>query len=206
MVGYKTRKSNAKGNEIRNTSHELRQKNRGKKVLITDVAIDKVPKVAFKGMSDEIASRVQQAHKDLLRFAKEQNDSNEVACLLDITNGNRTEFIKGDQTSVDILSSAECYHWLRVMPERTVMLLHNHPGQSYFSDRDIIVSLENESIGIMSIVTNQGKIWTIQKNDRYTFKNAREAFKKCITESGGSYRDAVDEFLKGGYNYGIERS
>ena len=149
---------------------------------------------------------MQKVHKELLRFAKEQNDSNEVACLLNLKNGNRTEFIKGDQTSIDILSSAECYHWLRTMPEKSVMLLHNHPGQSYFSDRDIIVFLENESIEAMSIVTNQGKIWTIQKNDRYTFEKAKEAFKKCTITSNGSYSDAVDEFLKNGYNYGVERS
>ena len=193
-------------NAQKRAAYQLRQKNRGKKVFITDIAIDKVPKVTFNGMNQEIADRVQEAHKELLRFAKEQNDSNEVACLLNLTNGDRSEFIKGEQTSIDIQSSAECYHWLRSMPEKAVMLLHNHPGQSYFSDRDIIVFLENESIGTMSIVTNQGKIWTIQKTDRYTFQKAKEAFRECIKASNGSYREAVDEFLKNGYNYGIERS
>ncbi len=193
-------------NAQKRAAYQLRQKNRGKKVFVTDVAIDKVPKIKFKGINDETAGLVQKVHKELLRFAKEQNDSNEVACLLNLKNGNRTEFIKGDQTSIDILSSAECYHWLRAMPEKSVMLLHNHPGQSYFSDRDIIVFLENESIEAMSIVTNQGKIWTIQKNDSYTFEKAKEAFKKSITTSNGSYSDAVDEFLKNGYNYGVERS
>ena len=79
-------------NAQKRAAYALRQKNRGKKVYITDIAVEKVPKVSFGGISDEMAGTVQQAHKDMLRFAKEQNDSNEVAGLLDLNTGERLLF------------------------------------------------------------------------------------------------------------------
>ncbi len=177
-------------------SHILNQKDRGKKVFITDIAIDKVHKVIFNGVSDEIADQVQQAHKKLLRFAKEQNDSNEVSCFLDLTNGMQSEFVKGDQTSIDFEASAECYHWIRTKPEKSLMLLHNHPGQSYFSDRNIATFLLNQSIGAMSIVTNQGKVWVISKGNKYNPKAAYDEFYLCLKQFFSNPDEGIDIFLK----------
>lgn len=88
-----------------------------------------------------------------------------MAGLLDLTTGEHLHFVKGDQTAVDIEADADTYHWLRTRPERSILLLHNHPGQSYFSMNDIQMFLVNDSIGAMSIVTNQGNVWTISKTD-----------------------------------------
>ena len=85
------------------------------------------------------------------------------------------------------------------------MLCHNHPGQSYFSDSDLVLFLEHEAIGTLSIVTNQGKVWTISKTQGYNFKTALSEFKKCILASNGNHDNAIDSFLKNGYNYGVER-
>lgn len=192
-------------NAQKRAAYALRQKNRGQKVAITDIAIQKVPLVAPNGADHQTAFFIQETHKELLRFAQKQNDSNEVACLLDLTTGEKLDFVKGDQISVDIERDAASYHWLRNSPEKSLMLCHNHPGQSYFSDSDLVLFLEHEAIGTISIVTNQGKVWTISKTQGYNFKTAFSEFKKCILASNGNHDNAIDSFLKNGYNYGVER-
>lgn len=192
-------------NAQKRAAYALRQKNRGQKVTITDIAIQKVPLVAPNGADHQTAFFIQETHKELLRFAQKQNDSNEVACLLDLTTGEKLDFVKGDQISVDIERDAASYHWLRNSPEKSLMLCHNHPGQSYFSDSDLVLFLEHEAIGTLSIVTNQGKVWTISKTQGYNFKTAFSEFKKCILTSNGNHDKAIDSFLKNGYNYGVER-
>lgn len=192
-------------NAQKRAAYALRQKNRGQKVAITDIAIQKVPLVAPNGADHRTAFFIQETHKELLRFAQKQNDSNEVACLLDLTTGEKLDFVKGDQISVDIEGDAASYHWLRHSPEKSLMLCHNHPGQSYFSDSDLVLFLEHGAIGTLSIVTNQGKVWTISKTQGYNFKTAFSEFKKCILASNGNHDNAIDSFLKNGYNYGVER-
>ncbi len=72
-------------NAQKRAAYALRQKNRGKKVAITDIAIQKVPLVAPNGANDQTAFFIQETHKELLRFAQKWNDSNEAACLIDLT-------------------------------------------------------------------------------------------------------------------------
>lgn len=193
-------------NAQKRAAYQLRQKNRGQKVFITEQAIQKVPLVAPNGADYQTALFIQETHRDLLRFAQSQNDSNEVACLLDLTANERLPFVKGDQTSIDIEKDAASYHWLRSNPPRSVMLCHNHPGQSYFSLQDVAVFLKNDSIGTMSIVTNQGKVWTISKTAHF---DCTRAFGELLHHQGApenEWDDIIDKFLKNGYTYGIERS
>lgn len=199
------KRSSSESNAAVRSEYTLQQKNRGKKVAITDIAVDKVPKVSFGGISEEMAGTVQQAHKDLLKFSKEQNDSNEVAGLLDLTTGERLPFVKGNNVEVNIEADADSYHWMRTMPERSIMLMHNHPGQSYFSMNDISVFMRYSSIRTMSIVTNQGKVWQISKTSKFNFDEAKASMVRAIAASDGNKDQAIEVFLKECYNYGVER-
>ena len=193
-------------NAQKRAAYALRQKNRGKKVSITDIAIQKVPLVAPNGADHQTAFFIQEAHKELLRFAQTQNNSNEVACLLDLTTGEKLDFVKGDQISVNVEADAASYHWLRTRPPGSVMLCHNHPGQSYFSMNDISVFMHYDAVGTMSIVTNQGKVWTISKTAEFDFAAAKESMSRAIAGSSGNKDRAIEIFLKECYNYGVERS
>ena len=192
-------------NAQKRAAYALRQKNRGKKVSITDIAIQKVPLVAPNGADHQTAFFIQEAHKELLRFAQTQNSSNEVACLLDLTTGEKLDFVKGDQISVNVEADAASYHWLRSKSPKSLMLCHNHPGQSYFSLNDISVFMYYPQIKSLSIVTNQGKVWHITKLDSFDFDEARRTMENAIIKSKGNGDKAVDLFLKECYNYGIER-
>ena len=192
-------------NAQKRAAYALRQKNRGKKVSITDIAIQKVPLVAPNGADHQTAFFIQETHKELLRFAQTQNNSNEVACLLDLTTGEKLDFVKGDQVSVDVEADAASYHWLQSKSPKSLMLCNNHPGQSYFSMNDISVFMYYPQIKSLSIVTNQGKVWHITKLDRFDFDEARRAMENAIIKSKGNGDKAVDLFLKECYNYGVER-
>lgn len=192
-------------NAQKRAAYALRQKNRGKKVPITDIAIQKVPLVAPNGADHQTAFFIQETHKELLRFAQTQNNSNEVACLLDLTTGEKLDFVKGDQVSVNVEADAASYHWLQSKSPKSLMLCHNHPGQSYFSMNDISVFMYYPQIKSLSIVTNQGKVWHITKLDRFDFDEARRAMENAIIKSKGNGDKAVDLFLKECYNYGVER-
>lgn len=192
-------------NAQKRAAYALRQKNRGKKVSITDIAIQKVPLVAPNGADHQTAFFIQETHKELLRFAQTQNNSNEVACLLDLTTGEKLDFVKGDQVSVDVEADAASYHWLQSKSPKSLMLCHNHPGQSYFSMNDISVFMYYPQIKSLSIVTNHGKVWHITKLDRFDFDEARRAMENAIIKSKGNGDKAVDLFLKECYNYGVER-
>ena len=193
-------------NAQKRAAYQLRQKNRGQKVFITDQAIQKVPLVAPNGADHQTALFIQETNRELLKFAQSQNDSNEVACLLDLTASEKLPFVKGDQTSIDIEKDAASYHWLRSKSPRSVMLCHNHPGQSYFSLQDVAVFLQNDSIGTMSIVTNQGKVWTISKTAHFDYDAAFAELRKYRGAAEKEWDDVIDNFLKNGYTYGIGRS
>lgn len=186
-------------------AHKLNQKNRGCKVAITDVAIQKVQKVKIKDFDSKTIETVHSAHRKLLQYAKDNNNSDEVAALLDITTGEQLPFVKGDQVSVNIEADADSYHWLRTKPERSIVLMHNHPGQSYFSMNDLSVFFHYPQLETMTIVTNQGKVWWIKKTDRYNFGALQRTLRNAQQRSGGDIDKLVALFLGECYNYGVER-
>lgn len=185
---------------------ELNQKNRGKKVTITEQAVEKVGLVKPHGLSDRVAVELQSTHKSLLKYAKDENDSNEVACLFDMRTGKRLDFVRGTTDYVDIERDAESYHWLHNMDEYSIMLCHNHPGLSYFSANDVRIFMHYRSIGSMSVVTNLGKVWTITKTDKFDHTLAQSALIELSRTYGNDMDKIIDKFIRRGYNYGIERS
>ena len=85
------------------------------------------------------------------------------------------------------------------------MLMHNHPGQSYFSMNDLSLFMHYDSVGIMSITTNQGKVWYIHKTVQFDIDSARRAAQNAFAEANGNKSKAVEIFLKKCYGYGVER-
>ncbi len=186
-------------------SNELNQKNRGKKVAITDQAIEKVGVVKPHGLADGMENELQKTHKSLLEYARDENDSNEVACLINNTTGKRTPFVKGDVDSVEIEADPVSFHWLHTGGIQNLTLCHNHPGSSYFSMNDISLFMNYASIKTMTIVTNQGKVWYVTKKESFDFSAARSVMSDALTKYPGNNGKAVDYFLKHCYDYGAER-
>lgn len=194
-------KINNKSNNI----ISINQHKDGNKVFISNQAIEKVRMIHPKDYSEDNIIFTQQIRKKLLKYAQKQNNSNEVACIIYLEKNTTTNFIKGTNDTVDILKDSDVFHWLRTCEARSLELVHNHPGLSYFSLLDINVFMSYDSIGTMSIVTNQGKTWYIRKTDNFDIDKAIELMKELMKEYDDN-NEIVEKFLKKCYKYGVERN
>lgn len=180
-----------------------------RKIFITDIAIDKVPYVKLPEVPEAINTAIMEAHKELLRRAKDSNNSNEVLAILSFLNGDRKAFVPGsvDTVGVDI-SNPEAYHLLTSARAYEIFYLHNHPSGASFSFADLVTFTEYPQIGVMSVVTNLGKVFMLQKTAKYDYNKMREIIQSSYAKvKRGTYseRQAVREVLrkceKGGARY-----
>ena len=189
----------------RSANGVLKQYKKGDKVFITEQALNKMKVIDPNGYSDEAISNAFLRRKELLSYAKESNESNEVVGVININNGKFSDFVKGNKNSVDFLLSPEIYHMIMSNEKQSLELIHNHPGLSYFSLNDINVFMMYNSIKTISIVTNQGKTWYINKLDSFDFSKARETMKELL-DKYSDFDEIVEKFLKKGYTFGVERN
>ena len=188
-----------------NVLNELNQHKKGNKVFITDIAIRKIKDIDMPGLTLENISGITEAHRSLLQFAKDMNNSDETLTIFDLKTNRYTDFVKGDVKSVDPYGSTDNYHLLRTAEKNSLAVLHNHPGLSYFSMNDLREFCFNDAIGLMTIVTNQGKVWYLAKTDSFDLKKVSKAIATAFN-TNQNYDDIVENFLKKAYSYGIERN
>lgn len=118
---------------------------------------------------------IQEQHKALLKDAKENNDSNEVAYLL--KDGKVTK-VYGDQDSVSFAPGEKATELLFNSKPNTIIMLHNHPGQSSFSLTDLYLFIFNNSIKTLTIVTNKGQTKYLTKTKEYCKSTCIDCIKK----------------------------
>lgn len=191
-------------------------KKRDHKIMITDEAINKVPRIQYKNIPEIEYDNIWELAKSVLLMSKEENNSNEVAITysLDssslIARGEKYIGVSlGSEHDVDPLSDTTSYHLVSTARDCVVIVLHNHPSLSNFSLSDIQFLLRYEAIKMMVVVTNLGSISYLVKNQKYDFKNAVALFNEAfdMNNEADSLRDlqkAADYFLKNCYNVGVE--
>lgn len=170
-------------------------KKRDHKIAVTDVAIDKVPLVQVKGFSAEQNLRLQEAHKEILRIAKTQNDSNEVLGVY-TTNFLRKHHVLGTESKVDPGMNPQVFGLYLSSAENGLMYLHNHPSTNQFSLADIDAFIVREKIGLMSVVTNQGEVYILHKTNRYSYDKAIEILKELYYRYKNNPDEMASQFLK----------
>ena len=154
-------------------------KKRDHKIMITDEAINKVPRVQYKEIPEIEYDNLQELAKQVMQISKNENDSNEVAVTYSlesvrlIEKGERYIGIAlGAEHEVDPLSDATSYHLIRASKDCVVLVLHNHPSLSAFSLSDIQFLLRYETVKMMVVVTNLGSVSYLVKNGKYNFEKA----------------------------------
>lgn len=211
IIGEKLNKSVAKSEHsdiinVKGVSELEQAKRRDHKILITETAINKVGFVKPTDFSDVQASLMMSKHKELLNVAKTQNNSNEVLFIenLDFSNevrilGNEFVVSPGNNPfAVSVIANAK---------RQSLVYLHNHPSTNTFSIGDIDTFVCERAIKAISVVTNQGEVYILNKLDNYSFDGTR----KLLTEIYNSYldreidnKDFVKKFLKRCREGGIE--
>ena len=179
-------------------------KKRDHKIIITDIAIDKISQKYIPDLDNIQNQKINSAHRILLTIAKNQNNSNEVAYLIDLNSGETAQKL-GSEHAVDIFENPIAVS----MAEHSdsLFLTHNHPSTKDFSYSDLGVFLSNDSFKGISVVSNTGDVHILYKSDKYNFDKAYEAISD-IRAQYGEYNEEVDasivkDFLKISKSVGI---
>jgi proteasome lid subunit RPN8/RPN11 len=158
-------------------------KKRDKKVYITDIAINKVPLVQYNGFTDNQNQLMQKLAQEVLTVSKEQNDSNEVAITCDLGADNPLEVYGvsfGTEHEVDVRADTLSNHILVSQKTVAVVVLHNHPSTQTFSIQDIRFFIEFSVLEVMVVVSNQGTIHYLRREENYNLKKAAALFNECV--------------------------
>lgn len=180
-------------------------KKRDHKIMVTDVAINKVPYVEVPGLSRAVCEAIQMEHKEVLRIARTQNNSNEVLSVWNFVKLQKVRVL-GSENYVDPTSSPEACGIFTSADAGEIMYLHNHPSTKKFSLADIDTFISERNIGLMSVVTNQGEVYILHKSEKYSYRSVRLLMLHIYDECKGDVDKMVDMFLhmcgKAGIDYG----
>lgn len=191
-------------------------KKRDHKIMITDEAIRKVPRIKYKNIPENEYDTIQELARNVLLISKNENNSNEVAITYEMDSRKRIQdgedyigVALGGEHEVDPLSSTISYHLVSSAKECVVIVLHNHPSLSDFSLSDVQFLLRYERIKMMVVVTNLGSISYLVKGEKYDYEKAVILFNEAV-QSNNEAKDlkglqrAADYFLKNSHMIGID--
>lgn len=175
------------------------------KVHITKIAIDKVQAIELDGYTMQEMEKLQQYHKNLLKIAMDENESNEVAKLFTTSFG-KTIAVFGDETGVSISKDIGARAFMLKASESSVVIIHNHPKGTSFSYSDIGTFLQGE-VKTLTIVTNKGKVFALNKTDSFDIlgisgkiKEIRDSYENPIEHQ----EEITKRILKVVGNYGVQ--
>lgn len=160
-------------------------KKRDKKVYITDIAINKVPFIQYKGFTDSQNQIMRELAQEVLTVSKDENDSNEVAITCDLGVNNPLEVYGvsfGTEHEVDVRADTLSNHILVSRESVAVVVLHNHPSTQTFSIQDIRFFIEFSVLEVMVVVSNQGTVHYLKREESYDLKKAAALFNECVED------------------------
>ena len=166
-------------------------KKRDHKIRITDIAVSKVSLVAVPGFSLAQNESLRSLHKELLRDAQIHNDSNEVVYAVPLDFSSKV-IIYGERDHVSLQSNTELASLKKRIYAHELILAHNHPSTSNFSFADIAIFVFDPSIGLMTVVTNQGDVHVLQKRELFEYNKGRELLTSLI-EKYQLHKDGTEE-------------
>ena len=191
-------------------------KKRNHKIMITDEAINKIPRIKYRDIPESEYDNIWDLAKSVLKISKEENDSNEVAITYSLDSTKLIEqgeryigIALGSEHDVDPLSDTTAYHLISSAEECVVIVLHNHPSLSDFSLTDVQFLLRYDNVKMMVVVTNLGSISYLVKGKRYDIKKAIALFNEAVDKNNEAEKlkdlqNAADYFLKNSYTVGID--
>ena len=150
----------------------------GEKAAIEQKTIDGLAAFAYPGMTKAQNVTMLTHQKELLTYAMTENNSNEVAFLLD-GKLNRIDVMKGDDGNVDVTAMM-----INHLGNKNLQMLHNHPTGSPFSMDDITVFVDYDCIKGLSLIANKGHIETLQKTQKYDRITANRVMQDVLHQVG----------------------
>ncbi|MBQ9928088.1 MAG: hypothetical protein IJO65_08915 [Lachnospiraceae bacterium] len=157
------------------------QKKNWEIVGIRQEVIDGLPRIYLKSFSHDENDYLNEWMAYALRYAKENNDSGEIGILLDVQEWSNYDIVIGTRNKVSF-NTQKMKMCLKTQKNRYI-LIHNHPNNKIFSDRDIFNFCKMEAVMGMIVVGNQGSIYAIIKKDNFDKFCLIEQYEKELTEN-----------------------
>jgi len=145
-------------------------------------------KGAFKDLSITKAqsNALNSVHTNLNAYSKANHI--EKIMLLDLEKNKVAYELKGDKDSV--VFDKNIKNLLKNSPENSLILSHNHPGSSSFSDADLHVMAKYKSIRAITVEGEDGTKYTYKKGD----KSAPVSINQISADYKQTYKDLFDKY------------
>lgn len=178
---------------------KLSAKKRDRKIFITDIAIQKIPRLEYRGLTKKENDVLYHVARRVLLIAQDENESNEVAITCDLSKDSPLEELGisyGEEHNVDVCADTASNHIIVSAKSCAVVIMHNHPTTQTLSVEDIRFFLHYSSVRIIAVVTNQGNIHYLCKDKDYCYENAKKIYDECV-ESLNHKSQLKDFYLAG---------
>ncbi|MBP3475324.1 MAG: hypothetical protein J6K48_03270 [Lachnospiraceae bacterium] len=163
------------------------------KNYITQETIDKLPRISIDGLLADENRFVNDWIKYTLQYAKDCNDSNEVGIMLDKSEWSNYDIVLGNEKSVKY-NTDKMKKWLDEGNDN-IILIHNHPSDNIFSDRDIFNFCKTDAINTLIVAGNKGSIYLLQKLNGFDKYKLIQYYSDAISDNKGRYsRRKILEF------------
>lgn len=156
---------------------------------ITDRCIARIPEIRAGNLSDEQVKWMHEKHRELL-YDAEKSGSNEVAKLFNESMEEiKTVYGTADEVDLNISGRTTAKY-----------VMHNHPNNASFSDRDIAWLMKNRQVSYFSIVKNSGDVEIIHIPENFNIRLFMTEYKRSLNK----YRKIIEKDSQSGYNKMIE--
>ncbi|MBD2861610.1 minor capsid protein [Paenibacillus oceani] len=174
----------------RTETQRLQEPSKGKLTAITDEAINGVPYAKLHGLDDNQSAIIQEQHKELLRYARDENGGNECAFIFDRKLAKRAAET-GQSDKLDFTSKAS----LDALYSGTdLFIMHNHPKNKSYSMTDLMFFM-GDNIKTLSIVKNNGNVEVITKLEGFDkqemSRSLARRIKKAVKQGSDAEYDRV---------------
>ena len=170
---------------------------------ITAEAIEKVPTVNTPRFSESQNNALAALHREVLRTAKLENASNEVAL---VSKDSFESLVKvfGSENRVDYVRDDNVVALKMGSYLGELIVAHNHPTTRNFSFADISVFVYDEYVATLSVVTNQGQVYVLQKQESFDYAEAQKLLRELLNkyeirrnpQNEARQKSAAREFIK----------
>lgn len=154
-------------------------KNRNK---ITDVSIEKIPQILYKGLNESQNMAIYTLVKRALQISQMENNGDEVAITCALEGENSMDVVGialGEEHSVDVCADTISKSLLMTGIPCAVVVMHNYPTTQTLSLEDIHFFLSYPSVKMMVVVNQQGKVHYICKDESFSYEAARYLYNEC---------------------------
>ena len=170
-------------------------------VPVTKQSIDAIPLIKPSGWTEETSKKLQEAHRELLRFASKQPVGVEVGTAYDLSMKRIDKMQVGERGRIYIQEHPVDH-----------IVIHNHPSSTPFSEGDITLFIRRPCLNTLTAVGNNGCVYLLHKTDEFDglemctdFFQAQLELEKFVDDMDiDGYIERLKKFLREGKRYGVE--